>query len=92
MGIRNEDAVKADHYFCEQCRPDLHVELLKYAPATSISFRSLTIIPNLYIGDSLSGPETVIRPLIRIPTLHPRTASPDRTLQAIKNLRNGETP
>jgi hypothetical protein len=31
MGIRNEDAVKADHYFCEKCRPDLHVELLKYA-------------------------------------------------------------
>ncbi|KAI0279343.1 hypothetical protein BGY98DRAFT_969102 [Russula aff. rugulosa BPL654] len=29
MGIRNEDAVKADHYFCEKCRPDLHVELLK---------------------------------------------------------------
>jgi len=45
-----------------------------------------------HIGDSLSGPETVIRPLIRIPTLHPRTASPDRILQAIKNLRNGETP
>ncbi|KAI0245580.1 hypothetical protein BJV78DRAFT_1261820 [Lactifluus subvellereus] len=29
MGIRNEDAVKEGHYFCEQCRPDLHVELLK---------------------------------------------------------------
>ncbi|KAH9961561.1 hypothetical protein BC827DRAFT_1202858 [Russula dissimulans] len=29
MGIGNEDAVKADHYYCEQCRPDLHVELLK---------------------------------------------------------------
>ncbi|KAI0301027.1 hypothetical protein B0F90DRAFT_1810241 [Multifurca ochricompacta] len=29
MGIRNEDAVKEDHYYCEQCRPDLHVELLK---------------------------------------------------------------
>src|SRR5712671_1765395 len=33
MGIGNEDAVKADHYYCEQCRPDLHVELLKYAAA-----------------------------------------------------------
>ena len=37
MGIRNEDAVKADHYFCEKCRPDLHVELLKYAALTPAS-------------------------------------------------------
>ncbi|KAH9167545.1 hypothetical protein EDB89DRAFT_1967822 [Lactarius sanguifluus] len=29
MGIRSEDAVKEDHYYCEQCRPDLHTELLK---------------------------------------------------------------
>ena len=37
MGIRNEDAVKADHYFCEKCRPDLHVELIKYAAPIRIS-------------------------------------------------------
>ena len=33
MGIRSEDAVKEDHYYCEKCRPDLHIELLKYARA-----------------------------------------------------------
>ncbi|KAH9054310.1 hypothetical protein EDB87DRAFT_1689314 [Lactarius vividus] len=33
MGIRSEDAVKEDHYYCELCRPDLHTELLKYAGA-----------------------------------------------------------
>ncbi|KAH9046554.1 hypothetical protein EDB84DRAFT_1466277 [Lactarius hengduanensis] len=29
MGIRSEDLVREDDYYCEQCRPDLHVELLK---------------------------------------------------------------
>ena len=37
MGIRNEDAVKADHYFCETCRSNLHIELIKYARHTQTS-------------------------------------------------------
>jgi len=92
MGIRNEDAVKADHYFCEQCRPDLHVELLKYAAAASTSFHSLMTGPNVYLGDSLSGPGTVTHPPIPIQPVLPGTASPALILRPIKNPRNGETP
>lgn len=67
MGIRNEDAVKADHYFCEKCRPDLHVELLKYAAPTPTSLCPLMTMFN-HLGDSLSGLETDIHPPTPIPT------------------------
>lgn len=90
MGIRNEDAVKADHYFCEKCRPDLHVELLKYAALTPTSLCPLTTIFT-HLGDSLSGLETAIHPPTPILTRRPRTASLARILQPIKNPRNGET-
>lgn len=92
MGIRNEDAVKADHYFCEQCRPDLHVELIKYAAAVSTLFYSLMTGPNVYLGDSLSGRGTVTRPPIPTQTVLPRIASPALIPRPIKNPRNGETP
>jgi PHD finger protein len=91
MGIRNEDAVKADHYYCEKCRPDLHVELLKYAAPTPTSLCPLTTISNR-LGDSLSGLGTVIHPQTRIPMQRPRTASLARILRPIKSLRNGEIP
>ena len=45
MGIRSEDAVKEDHYFCEQCRPELHVELLKYARSSLSSLRPPIVTP-----------------------------------------------
>jgi len=92
MGIRNEDAVKADHYFCEQCRPDLHVELLKYGAPASTSFHSLMTGPNVYLGDSLSGRGTVTHPPIPIQRVLLRAASPALILRPFKNPRNGETP
>jgi hypothetical protein len=89
MGIRNEDAVKADHYFCEKCRPDLHVELLKYAASMPTSLGPLTIFNHL--GDSLNGLGTGIHPPTPIPIQRLRTASLARILRLIKNPRNGET-
>jgi hypothetical protein len=90
MGIRNEDAVKADHYYCEQCRPDLHVELLKYAAVTPSSLPLLTIPLDDCLGDSPSGPETVTHLLIPILMPRPRTVTLARILRAIKNPRSGE--
>jgi hypothetical protein len=92
MGIRNEDAVKADHYFCEQCRPDLHVELLKYAAAASTSFFLTDVWTQRHPGDSLSDRGTGTHPPIPIQTVLPRTASPAPIPRPIKNPRNGETP
>jgi hypothetical protein len=90
MGIRNEDAVKADHYFCEKCRPDLHVELTKYVPPTPTTLCPLTILSN-HLGDSLSGLGTDIHPPIPIRTQRLRTASLALILRPFKNPRNGET-
>lgn len=32
MGYTSEDQVHDDDYYCELCKPDMHAELLKYAP------------------------------------------------------------
>lgn len=32
MGYQTEAQIPEDDYYCEQCRPDMHIELLKYAP------------------------------------------------------------
>ena len=70
MGIRNEDAVKADHYFCEKCRPDLHVELLKYVASTPTSTDN-----HIHLSRRLAK-----RPRDRHPSTnsHPNTTSANR--------------
>jgi hypothetical protein len=32
MGYEAEDQLPDDDYHCEQCRPDLHIEIKKYVP------------------------------------------------------------
>ncbi len=35
MGYESEDQLQNDDYYCEQCRPDLHTDLLKYVSCSS---------------------------------------------------------
>ena len=45
MGYQSEDQVHDDDYYCEQCRPELHTELLKYV------FSSFVAPPFIEVDD-----------------------------------------
>lgn len=35
MGYKSEDQLQNDDYYCEECKPELHIELLKYVRQSS---------------------------------------------------------
>ena len=89
MGIRSEDAVKEDHYYCEKCRPDLHVELLKYAGAQLLLYTPPTVSPP-HTGDLPNDLETVTHPPTPILPQLPQTGALVRIRRLTRNPRNAE--
>jgi hypothetical protein len=61
MGIRSEDAVKEDHYYCEKCRPDMHTELLKYARAHFLLYAHQQSPHTQETRQATSGPSLILQ-------------------------------
>jgi hypothetical protein len=89
MGIRSEDAVKEDHYYCEKCRPDLHTELLKYAGAQLLLYtRQRSHLPIQETCQTASGPSLIILQLPSCHSLH----KPELSFAFSESPETPETP
>jgi len=53
--------VKEDHYYCEKCRPDLHVELLKYGAQSLLYARQRSHLLIQEAWQTASGPSLILQ-------------------------------
>lgn len=86
MGFDSEDQLHDGDYYCEQCRPDMHVELLK---CVSNIFNIMKLMNET--ENSLVVPVTRLQPLITL--REPILAYHVPTLPILNNSRpSAETP
>ena len=71
MGYESEDQLHDDDYYCEQCRPELHSDLLKY-DSHSICYlcTELTAVSGKGLKDLVRHPQIHITVTTRRPLLH----------------------
>jgi len=69
MGYESEDQLHDDDYYCEQCRPELHPDILKYAEH---HLCNLLLVVELMASAAENGLEGLVKHLpIHISTLLP---------------------
>ncbi|KAJ8076487.1 Histone deacetylase complex subunit [Marasmius tenuissimus] len=86
MGFNSEDELHDDDYYCEQCRPDLHIETLKkYAKKARQSSTAShhTAAPNSRLSRSHSPSHALKLPSKRRNTMNSRDAAFDENLKEI---------
>ncbi|TFK44738.1 hypothetical protein BDQ12DRAFT_695150 [Crucibulum laeve] len=82
MGYQSEDQVHDDDYYCEQCRPELHVELLKRL-AKKTRHSSATGTAPSRVSRSHSPSHLLKQPSKRRNTMNSRDAAFDESLKEI---------
>ncbi|KAL0569803.1 Histone deacetylase complex subunit [Marasmius crinis-equi] len=86
MGFDSEDQLHDDDYYCEQCRPEMHVELLKRLAKkvrhSSSNSHNTNAAPNSRLSRSHS-PSHLKQPSKRRNTMNSRDAAFDENLKEI---------
>ncbi|KAF9268911.1 hypothetical protein L218DRAFT_954337 [Marasmius fiardii PR-910] len=87
MGFESEDQLHDDDYYCEQCRPEMHTELLKKlskkARQSSTTSHHTAAPPSSRLSRSHSPSHTIKQPSKRRNTMNSRDAAFDENLKEI---------
>ncbi|KAI0047757.1 hypothetical protein FA95DRAFT_1190226 [Auriscalpium vulgare] len=81
MGFESEDQLPKDDYLCEQCRPDLHVELLKKLARRPRHSSANSHHTNGARNSRSHSPSYLFKPAKRRNTMNSRDAAYDEKLQ-----------
>lgn len=92
MGYNSEDQLDED-YYCEECKPELHVQLLKYVPFTSSHPKSSAYPHNPFapLLETCKTPNAVPQGAMLPPPTVPNPRPPE-TRAPVRPWYRGTTP